>query len=103
MFIFQSIGVLNLGVGVLFYEKTEILYPLSGKNIFYPSGYLQKLAQQEQEFEAKVTHLILRLWRKSSQLQLINKHRKKQTEKWIKNLKEKLCGKGYDIFLKRMD
>jgi len=45
-----------------------------------------QLSKQEQEFESKVTKLLYRLLRKSSQLQLINKFQNEQTEENLESL-----------------
>jgi len=50
----------------------------------------EQLTKQEQEFEGKVTNLVFRLWRKSSQLQLINKFQEEKSQDCIANLVKNL-------------
>ncbi|MHA1360240.1 MAG: hypothetical protein ACTSRC_19130 [Candidatus Helarchaeota archaeon] len=44
--------------------------------------------EQERELEAKFTNLTFRLWRKCSQLQLINRTRRERTQEMLSNLKQ---------------
>jgi len=57
---------------------------LSNKEV---SKLRAQFQEQERELEAKLTNVTFRLWRKCSQLQLINRARRERTQEMLKNLK----------------